>query len=53
MAFLKVVRKLAVAAVNGLALVLLAAGSCLLDEVLTLLGESIAEITAAAETHLG
>ncbi len=44
--------KLAVAAVNGLALVLLAASSCLLDEVLALLGEGIAEIASTAETHL-
>ena len=44
--------RLAVAAVNGLALVLLAASSCLLNEVLALFGKSIAEIAAAAETHL-
>ncbi len=45
--------ELAVATVDGLTLVLLAAPCCLLDHVLTGLGESIAEIAAAAETHLG
>ncbi len=47
------VRKLAIAAVDGLALVLLAAPSSLLDEVLASLSESIAEVAAAAEVHLG
>jgi hypothetical protein len=45
--------ELAIAAVNGLALVFLAAGSRILDEAFALLGESIAEVASAAETHLG
>lgn len=47
------VRELAVATVDGLTLVLLAAPSCLLDELLSSLCESIAEIATAAEAHLG
>jgi hypothetical protein len=43
---------LAVATVDRLTLVLLAAPCSLLDELLARLGESIAEVTAAAETHL-
>ena len=46
-------KKLAVATVDGLALVLLAAPSSLLNEVLASLGESVAEVAAAAEVHLG
>lgn len=44
--------RLAVTSVDCLALVLLAARSCLLDEAFALLSESIAEVTTAAETHL-
>lgn len=44
--------ELAVAAVNCLTLVLLTAPCSLLDEVLAGLGKSVAEIAAAAETHL-
>ncbi len=44
--------RLAVASVHRLALVLLAAVSGLLDELLAFLGEGITEITAAAEAHL-
>ncbi len=50
--FIRVGKELTVAAVNGLALVFLAAGSCLLHEVLAFLRKSVAEIAAAAETHL-
>ena len=48
-----VIPKLAVTSVNGLTLVLFAAPCSLLDELLARLGESIAEVTTAAETHLG
>lgn len=45
--------KLAVAAVDRLTLVFLAAPCSLLNHFLTRLSESIAEVTTAAETHLG
>jgi hypothetical protein len=46
-------QELAVATVNGLALVLFAATGCLLNHFLDGLVESFDEIAAAAEVHLG
>ncbi len=46
------IKELAVTSVHCLTLVLLAAPCSLLDELLARLGESIAEVATAAETHL-
>ncbi len=51
MTFCKSLR-LAVTSVNRLTLVLFAAPCSLLDEILARLGESVAEVAAAAKTHL-
>lgn len=44
---------LAITSVDCLSLVFLAAVGCFLDELLTSLGKSVAEIAAAAEIHFG